>query len=46
MQLCRFRGVADFLDSGGPFLGAREAEHNLIFGICSVVRSSCWRVRL
>jgi hypothetical protein len=29
MQLRRFEGVADFLDSSGSFLAAREAEHNL-----------------
>jgi hypothetical protein len=35
MELRRFSEVSDFLDVVGDFLGAREAEHNLIFGICS-----------
>ena len=38
MQLRRFEGVADFLDSAGSFLAAREAENNLIFGVCSNIR--------
>lgn len=28
----------EFLAAAGPFLAAREAEHNLIFGICSWLR--------
>lgn len=34
-RLQRFAEVRDFLDSAGAFLAAREAEHNLILGICS-----------
>lgn len=35
MNVQRFATVQAFLGHAGPFLGAREAEHNLIFGICS-----------
>ena len=35
MELRRFGSTADFLALAGEFLLAREAEHNLIFGICS-----------
>ncbi len=38
MELRRFEDVDGFLATAGDFLGAREAEHNLIFGICSYVR--------
>jgi hypothetical protein len=38
MELRRFSEVGDFLDVAGDFLAAREAEHNLIFGICSNLR--------
>lgn len=31
----RFATPALLLDAAGPFLGGREAEHNLIFGICA-----------
>lgn len=31
----RFGTAAKLLDAAGPFLGEREAEHNLIFGICA-----------
>lgn len=31
----RFATAAAFLESAGPFLGEREAEHNLMFGICA-----------
>ncbi|MEO8228861.1 MAG: GNAT family N-acetyltransferase [Chloroflexota bacterium] len=31
--------VDAFLDAAGPFLAAREAEHNLILGICSTVQA-------
>lgn len=31
----RFATATDFLRSAGAFLGEREAEHNLIFGICA-----------
>jgi len=33
MRLERFEDVASYLKRVGPFLGAREAEHNLILGI-------------
>lgn len=35
MDVIRFGSVAAYLERAGPFLEAREAEHNLIFGICS-----------
>ena len=38
MDLRRFADVDGFLAAAGGFLGAREAEHNLIFGICSQIR--------
>jgi GNAT superfamily N-acetyltransferase len=31
----RFATAAVFLESAGAFLGEREAEHNLLFGICA-----------
>jgi uncharacterized protein len=31
----RFPTATAFLEEAGPFLAAREAEHNLIFGICA-----------
>lgn len=40
MQLHRSNEVSAFLDRAGPFLVAREAEHNLIFGICSMIRAN------
>jgi predicted GNAT family acetyltransferase len=39
MDVIRFGSVAAYLDRAGPFLEAREAEHNLIFGICSQVQA-------
>ena len=39
MQLHRIDDVGVFLGRAGPFLGAREAEHCLIFGICSNVQA-------
>ncbi len=36
----RFAGVDAFLAAAGSFLAAREAEHNLIFGICSSLRET------
>lgn len=36
----RFEAVEAFLEETGDFLAAREAEHNLIFGICSWLRSN------
>jgi GNAT superfamily N-acetyltransferase len=38
MQLHQFAQVTEFLDRAGAFLGAREPEHNLIFGICSNIQ--------
>jgi predicted GNAT family acetyltransferase len=38
VQVARFSGVEDFLTRTGPFLKEREAEHNLILGICSTLR--------
>jgi GNAT superfamily N-acetyltransferase len=39
MRVERSATVADFMDNAGTFLEAREAEHNLIFGICSQVEA-------
>ena len=36
----RFDDVDAFLDAAGNFLGAHEAEHNLIFGIASWLRAN------
>jgi len=36
----RFDGVRAFLAHAGDFLAAREAEHNLIFGICTQLEST------
>jgi len=38
LDLRRFDDVNDYLAVAGPFLAAREAEHNLIFGVCSNLR--------
>jgi predicted GNAT family acetyltransferase len=35
VDLRRFGSATEFLAVAGPFLAAREAEHNLIFGICA-----------
>ena len=35
IQVDRHAGPAGFLRAAGDFLGRREAEHNLIFGICA-----------
>jgi GNAT superfamily N-acetyltransferase len=35
MDVIRYGSVAEYLAAAGPFLEAREAEHNLIFGIAS-----------
>ncbi len=32
--------VDSFLAAAGAFLGRREAEHNLLFGICSAIRAT------
>ena len=39
MKVQRFATVQAFLGHAGAFLGAREAEHNLIFGICSNIEA-------
>lgn len=38
MDLQRFADVGAFYDVAGDFLVAREAEHNLILGICGALR--------
>ncbi len=38
MELRRFNSGEDFLAEAGDFLVAREAEHNLIFGVCASLR--------
>lgn len=40
MQIRHLTDVDAFLDAAGDFLVAREAEHNLIFGICSSLRET------
>ena len=40
IRVRRFGEVGDFLGTAGDFLVAREAEHNLIFGICSSLRET------
>ena len=40
MELRHYAGVDDFVAAAGPFLVAREAEHNLILGICSNLRDA------
>ncbi|HYN69191.1 MAG TPA: hypothetical protein VEX41_03155, partial [Candidatus Eisenbacteria bacterium] len=35
VDLRRFGSATEFMAAAGAFLGAREAEHNLIFGICA-----------
>ena len=39
MEVRRARTVAEFKALAGDFLAAREAEHNLMFGICSHIES-------
>jgi predicted GNAT family acetyltransferase len=34
-RVARFATATDLLEVAGPFLGEREAEHNLMFGICA-----------
>lgn len=36
----RTQSVEEFLAHAGDFLAAREAEHNLLLGICSMIRTS------
>ena len=40
MELRRFDDVDDFIAAAGPFLVAREAEHNLILGVTSSLRNT------
>ncbi len=40
MRISRFSDVASFLERAGPFLAAREAEHNLLLGISSRLRAN------
>ncbi len=39
MEVLRSDSVADFMAVAGAFLEAREAENNLIFGICSSIEA-------
>jgi GNAT superfamily N-acetyltransferase len=39
MDVIRYGSVPEFLAEAGSFLEAREAEHNLIFGIASAVQA-------
>jgi predicted GNAT family acetyltransferase len=39
VDVLRASSVAGFMDLAGEFLAAREAEHNLIFGICSSIEA-------
>ena len=36
----RYADVEDFLAAAGDFLVAREAEHNLLLGVCQTVRDT------
>jgi predicted GNAT family acetyltransferase len=40
LTLTRHATESEFLEVAGDFLEEREAEHNLIFGICSAIRLS------
>lgn len=40
MQLIHLHDVDEFLDRAGDFLSAREAQNNLLLGICSALRAS------
>jgi predicted GNAT family acetyltransferase len=40
MELTRYADVEDFLAAAGDFLVAREAEHNLLLGVCQSVRDT------
>ena len=40
LTVSRTQTVDEFLASAGSFLGEHEAEHNLLFGICSTIRKS------
>jgi predicted GNAT family acetyltransferase len=39
VDVLRASSVAGFMDLAGEFLAAREAEHNLIFGICANIEA-------
>ncbi len=39
LQVHRYNSVDEFLAAAGDFLVAREAEHNLMLGICSTIRA-------
>jgi uncharacterized protein len=39
MDVIRYGSITEYLRHAGPFLEAREAEHNLIFGIASNVQA-------
>ena len=38
LRVDRYGSAAEFLAAAGPWLGEREAEHNLILGIASTLR--------
>ncbi|HET9417630.1 MAG TPA: GNAT family N-acetyltransferase [Candidatus Limnocylindria bacterium] len=38
LSVARQRSAEEFLDVAGNFLARHEAEHNLLFGICSAIR--------
>jgi predicted GNAT family acetyltransferase len=40
VELHRYTDVEDFLAAAGEFLVAREAEHNLLLGVCQQVRDT------
>lgn len=40
LSVHRYSDVDDFLEAAGEFLAAREAEHNLMLGICSNIRAA------
>ena len=40
MELTRYADVEDFLAAAGDFLVAREAEHNLLLGVCQNIRDT------
>ena len=40
MELQRYTDVEAFLAAAGDFLVAREAEHNLLLGVCQTVRDT------
>lgn len=40
LQVRRIGDVNEFVATAGEFLAAREAEHNLMLGLCSVIRAS------